>query len=340
MTGSYQQRSGIGWVITASKGREDGIDPNKNTIAKLLRNNGYDTAMFGKWHLGYPEKHNPIHLGFNHFVGYVSGNVDYFTHIDGAGHPDWWHNNKLQEENGYTTTLITDYSEKYLKQKHDKPFFLYVPFEACHSPWQGPNDKAIKGIVDGKCKYFHKPQIDPKVIYKDMIEYLDVCVGRIIKTVKTQGLLDNTMIVLFSDNGGSINSCNAPLSGKKDMVLEGGHRVPAIVYWPNKVKPGISNETIMSMDILPSVCKLTHTKYHKKNFDGKNFLPVIFKNKKMPSRTIFIKNKLVVSARKDNWKLMINEETGEKILIDLNTDLIEKNNLANKYPKKVKKLTK
>ena len=117
MTGRYQQYYGIEGVITAANHRKTGLDPSATTIAKLLRANNYETVIYGKWHLGYQKKFNPIHLGFDQFVGYVSGNIDYFSHIDQEGYEDWWHQDQLHPEEGYTTHLITDYAERYLKQK-------------------------------------------------------------------------------------------------------------------------------------------------------------------------------------------------------------------------------
>ncbi len=152
MSGRYQQHFGIEGVITAASHRDVGLPLGTTTIASLLKSNGYKTAMYGKWHLGYPKENNPINYGFEKFVGYVSGNVDYFSHIDQEGYEDWWHQDRLVKEEGYTTHLITEYAERFIAETKDEPFFLYVAHEATHGPWQGPSDSAIRSIEDGEYK--------------------------------------------------------------------------------------------------------------------------------------------------------------------------------------------
>lgn len=339
MTGRYQQYYGIEGVITAANHRKTGLDPSATTIAKLLRANNYETVIYGKWHLGYQKKFNPIHLGFDQFVGYVSGNIDYFSHIDQEGYEDWWHQDQLHPEEGYTTHLITDYAERYLKQKHDKPFFLYLPFEACHGPWQGPNDEAIRLIKEGKYETYDGRK-DIKTAYREMVESLDECVGRIVKTLEENGLSDNTLVLFFSDNGGAKLSDNSPWSGYKGSLLEGGHRVSFIAHWPQQIKAGsVSNETIMSMDILPTLCEATSTPLEGV-FDGHSFLSVLKSNDMMPERILFWRTGNAVCARQGSWKLTLNRKTGHGSLVDLSVDVKEKNNLWNQYPEKIESLRK
>lgn len=337
MTGRYQQYYGVEGVITAANHRKCGLDPDAITIAKLLKSNNYETVIYGKWHLGYAVKHNPIYLGFDEFVGYVSGNIDYFSHIDQEGYEDWWHQNKLYPEEGYTTYLITDYAERYLKKEHYKPFFLYLPFEACHGPWQGPTDKPVRGITNGKYENYPGRK-DTKTAYTEMVETLDECMGRIITTLEETGLDKNTLVLFFSDNGGANLSNNAPWSGHKGSVLEGGHRVSSIAYWPGKIKAGsVCDETIITMDVLPTLCEVTSTPMNG-IFDGYSFWPTILSGKKMPERTLFWRTGNATCARHGKWKLMMNRKTGECILIDLSTDVKEENNLMDQYPGKAKSL--
>jgi arylsulfatase A-like enzyme len=337
MTGRYQQYAGIEGVITAASHRDHGLDPSSITIAKLLRANNYETVIYGKWHLGYPVKHNPIYLGFDKFVGYISGNIDYFSHIDQEGYEDWWHQDKLHPEEGYTTHLITDYAERYLEQKHNKPFFLYLPFEACHGPWQGPNDKPVRGIKNGTYEKYEGRK-DTKVVYTEMVKSLDDCMGRIVESLRKTGLEENTLILFFSDNGGSSLSCNAPWSGGKGSLLEGGHRVSSIAYWPKMIKAGsVSDETILTMDVLPTLCEATSTTMEGV-FDGESFLQTLISGKKMPERTLFWRTHNSVCARHGDWKLTIDIKSGKTKLVNLSTDIKEKKNLCDQYPNKVRGL--
>ena len=142
LTGRYQQRSGIPAVITAANHRDVGLPLEEITFAERLKKAGYGTAMFGKWHLGYERRFNPIHQGFEQFRGYVSGNVDYVSHVDQTGIADWWDGDKLVPEQGYSTELITKHAVEYIEQNRERPFCLYVAHEAPHYPYQGPGDKA------------------------------------------------------------------------------------------------------------------------------------------------------------------------------------------------------
>ncbi|CAN0487019.1 unnamed protein product, partial [Laminaria digitata] len=146
LTGRYQQRAGIPGVVYAApdRNRNHGLQPGEWTFAEALREAGYATGMFGKWHLGYETKYNPIHHGFDEFRGYVSGNVDYFGHVDQAGFYDWWSQDKLINEPGYVTHLITQHALRFIEKNKDTPFVLYLPHEAPHYPFQGPDDEPFR----------------------------------------------------------------------------------------------------------------------------------------------------------------------------------------------------
>lgn len=149
MTGLYQQRLGIPGVLFADPARPEhyaGIAAAHTTIAEVLQQHGYATAIFGKWHLGYQAQHNPTLHGFDEFRGFVSGNLDYQSHIDMMGRADWWHNDKLQAEEGYLTDLLTDHAVRFIEENTDRPFFLYLPHHAPHFPFQGRNDPADRSI--------------------------------------------------------------------------------------------------------------------------------------------------------------------------------------------------
>src|SRR5690554_3489688 len=122
MTGLYQQRVNVGEVLTVARHRERGLDTKYITFPKILQNHGYKTAIYGKWHLGYKPEFNPVHHGFDDFRGYLSGNVDYISHVDQAGVYDWWHNLESQPEEGYTTHLITSHALNFIEENQEHPF--------------------------------------------------------------------------------------------------------------------------------------------------------------------------------------------------------------------------
>src|ERR1041385_6076276 len=144
MTGRYQQRCGVEQVVGQFGSR--GMPLEQKTFAEYLRAAGYATAMYGKWHLGYPPE-TPTRQGFDDFWGHLYGDSDHHSRIDRDGNEDWWHNEALVKEEGYNTYLINRHSLKFIEEHRDKPFFLYVPHSAVHFPWQGPGDKAdrVKG---------------------------------------------------------------------------------------------------------------------------------------------------------------------------------------------------
>ena len=193
MTGKYQQRTGVEGVITAANHREVGLSLDEITLAEALKNMGYTCGIFGKWHLGYAEEFNPTYQGFDEFVGFVSGNVDYQSHIDQEGYLDWWKGSKIANEEGYTTDLITKYGVEFLKKNNPqitrKPFFLYLPHEAPHYPIQARNDAAVR--KEGSGKYIRKvPDDRVQAIYTEMIETMDEGIGEILKTLETLGIAE------------------------------------------------------------------------------------------------------------------------------------------------------
>jgi len=227
LTGRYQQRSGIEGVIYA-KGptRQTGIALEEITFAEVLKKRGYATGIFGKWHLGYNVEFNPAKQGFDEFVGYVSGNVDYHSHIDGAGVEDWWKNCEKVPEEGYCTDLITKHGIEFIERHKDEPFCLYLPHEAPHYPYQGREDPPERLSGGRKGKKNKGNEITRA--YKEMVEVMDEGIGRIVETVRRLGLERKTFIFFCSDNGATKRGSNGALSGYKGSLREGGHRVPPV----------------------------------------------------------------------------------------------------------------
>jgi arylsulfatase A-like enzyme len=258
LTGRYQQRAGIQAVLSCKSTYETGMAPEQVTFAEVLKTAGYSTACFGKWHLGYSPPFGPVAQGFDTYRGHVAGGSDYFSHVDRSGRADWWKDTQLQAEEGYTTELLTDHAIEFIQRNRGKPFCAYVPYQAVHFPFQGPNDEAdrvVGGNYWSKAKYGRRYEDveDRKAAYKEMIEALDAGVGKIVEAVKQLGLAKRTLIFFTSDNGAYrwVGS-NLPCRGQKGDLWEGGHRVPAIAYWPGKIKAGsITDETVLTMDLFP-----------------------------------------------------------------------------------------
>ena len=255
LTGRYQQRAGIPGVVYAGfdQNRHHGLFPSEVTFPERLKPKGYRCGAFGKWHLGYHKRYNPVHHGFDRFRGYVSGNIDYISHFDRMEVEDWWQGLELVPEEGYSTHLISKHAVQFIEQNRDRPFCVYMAHEAPHSPYQGPNDPPVRG--PNKQKPVPKSEI-PRA-YREMMEEMDRGIGEVVEAVDRLGLGENTLVFFLSDNGGTKNGSNGPLRGFKGQVWEGGHRVPAIARWTGRIPAGsVCDQTAISLDLMPTMLEL------------------------------------------------------------------------------------
>ena len=238
-------------ALSGRTARDHGLPLQAVTIAEILRPRQYATACFGKWHLGYIPPWLPTGQGFDVFRGLGSGDGDHHTHIDRSGREDWWHNNRIAMEEGYTADLLTRHSIDFIEQNEDAPFFLYLPHLAIHFPWQGPNDpphrRQGKDYWNDKWGIIPDPEnVAPHI--KAMVESIDDSVGRIVAALERLQLTERTLVIFTSDNGGYLTygskyqniSSNGPLRNQKGSVYEGGHRVPAIFHWPGQIAPAVT----------------------------------------------------------------------------------------------------
>jgi len=347
LTGRYQQRCGVEGVITAKKHRDKGMALTEVTFAEVLKDAGYATGLFGKWHLGYEVRFNPTRQGFDAFRGYVSGNVDYHSHIDQTGIEDWWRDCDKVRETGYTTDLVTGHGVRFIERHKDAPFCLYLPHEAPHYPYQGRRDKADR--KPGHPEPIRGSRADTVGAYKEMVEAMDGGVGRIVRTVERLGLARRTFIFFCSDNGAVRPGSNGPLAGWKGTLWEGGHRVPAIAYWPGKIRPGtVTDQTAMTMDLLPTMAAVAGAPLPSGlTPDGVDLSPVLERGGKLPERTLFWRAGRQKAARKGAWKLLVNPRRGRQRrqagparvhLYNLAEDAGERKDLASAERKRVKGL--
>ena len=380
LTGRYQQRLGIesalpiDWDVPGIGSAENA---GEITMAEYLRDEGYVTGIFGKWHLGKHPSANPLLHGFDDFRGLKSGDSDYFTKMDRKGHRDWWHGKDLEFQEGYVTGVITDNAVRFIIKHQQRPFFLYVAHLAIHFPWQAPGDLDLEKRREGedfsgnhpgpRSKLGpHPPEEIPTVLQK-MIEELDASVGRIVETLREEGLEKRTLLFFTSDNGGyrsypvklkdekaalipgfdstlaaplwpEIGS-NGPLRGQKMQVYEGGHRVPAIAWWPGHIPPlSVCGHTVMTMDLLPTVLDLLEVEPpppgHPNALDGISLLPLLVRGEPPVGRTLFWRMYNQKAVRQDQWKLVIQQGTPPE-LYDLSGDIGETADVSAHHPEVV-----
>lgn len=278
MTGRYAMRYGLQTLVIFPS-HTYGLATDERTLPQALKEAGYKTLMVGKWHLGHADrKYWPQNRGFDYFYGNVVGEVDYFTRERG-GLIDWQRNGVFLREKGYYTDLIGDDAVRLIDQQDGKqPFFLYFASLAPHAPFQAP--EAGIGL--------YKSVADPlRRTYSAMISELDVQVGRIVAELEKKGLRDNTLILFSTDNGGATSglfaqgaksnderaheeggvqqnqktpASNAPFSGGKGSLREGGVRVVAFANWPAKLKPRVVDEPLDMVDVMPTLLALAGAK--------------------------------------------------------------------------------
>jgi arylsulfatase A-like enzyme len=334
------------------------------TLPRALKSAGYDTCLTGKWHLGSKPEEGPNHFGFDHSYGSLAGGVSPWNHRykEGPFSITWHRDEKLIEEEGHVTDLIAAEAVKWIESRGDAPFFLYVPFTAVHLPVKEPTEWVAKvpdGITGDVARH-----------YAASVMHLDDAIGRIMAALEKNGRRENTIVVFTSDNGGSTSenndlkypddNCpsgklpgnNQPLRGQKGSVYEGGTRVPTLLSWPAKLKPGTYNGVAQITDWMPTLCALAEAKPTQDlKWDGINLWPQLSGTEPVKPRTIYtVGPGFNASAVRDgDWKLIVNRkgaakkdaksaaETAE--LYDLAQDPNETTDLAAKMPEKVAALS-
>lgn len=359
LTGRYQQRAGIEAVIHPVSDHPEhrkGLRLSETTFAELLKGAGYSTGLVGKWHQGYPQNSDDFHPqnhGFDEFVGYHSGNIDFISHVGDHYAHDWWHGRKETPEEGYSTHLINHYAANFIERHGEKeePFCLYIAHEAIHNPLQKPGDP-VRRTVDEWTRWDWKNASEEEWVemYKGMTLPVDDGVGEIRRLLEKQGIAENTLILFFSDNGpaSDLPSGSSQWRGRKGSVYEGGHRVPAMAWWPGQIQQGqVSDATLFSLDVMPTLLSLAGIKSDGYDLDGKDLSSLLLRNKSIAERPLFWASmgnggQRAEAMREGPWKLIVQHPKAkpgtfenEKVeLYHLGNDPSESNNLTAKYPAK------
>jgi len=337
ITGRYPQRLAVGLEepLTIRSSTDVGLPPNHPTVASLLKNNGYETALFGKWHLGWKPEFGPNRHGFDEFFGILSGAADYFTHkssdIAGGGNggsPDLWENLTPTERVGYLTDLLSDRAAQFIVRPHAKPFFLSLQYTAPHAPWEGPEDAAI-----GHTEHGPGPMTDggSRGIYASMMKSMDAGIGRVLKALDRAKLERETLVIFTSDNGGERYSYNWPFSFQKMYLFEGGTRVPAMVRWPGVIPAGqVTEQAAITMDWTATILAAAGTPADAGYpLDGDDLMPICTGKRAAYDRSLFWRTRLRDAARVGHWKYL--KDDGKEYLFDLATDPGEKADLRAKH---------
>lgn len=333
MTGLYPSRFGLRTAVIPPW-RKDGLDTKVKTLADYLGDEGYkNRAIIGKWHLGHSKKeYYPLERGFTHFYGHLNGAIDYFTH-EREGELDWHNDWESCYDKGYSTDLITQESVKCIKKyKNDGPFFLYVAYNAPHSPLQA-KECDIKQYVENIDSLSGKEL--KAVTFKAMVSCMDRGIGDIMQTLKAEGLMDNTLLLFMSDNGTAKvpGSSSGILRGSKFTEWDGGVRVPAILNWSklNCNKDNMSIQLCSFVDIVPTIRDILGQDYKSDMTDGVSLLPLLNGSIKTLNRYVYlgcgsvISNEYKLVQAGKNPRIKIKED----FLIEWKNDESEKVNIKN-----------
>ena len=351
ITGRYQQRTGLEWVLEAMPGhRELGLAPTGASLPALLKGNGYATALFGKWHLGWKPEYSPNRHGFDEFYGFLSGAHSYYTNraeVRGAGGglPDLFENARPVEATGYLTDVVTQRAVEFISRHAAEPFFLEVAYNAVHWPFERPDSAAAEAARSGSRPLLQMPD-DPhpatRQDYTRILERADYGVGEILAALDSLGLSSSTLVIFTSDNGGEWLSRNAPLTNRKGTLWEGGIRVPLILRWPDALPAGqTSSQVAITMDLTASILAATNTRApagHR--LDGINILPVLRGETEPVGRDLYWRvnrpDRRQRAIRSGGWKLLQDADSLE--LFDLRHDPGERSDLAAQHPDVVSRL--
>ena len=326
LTGMYQQR--FGHECNLDSDVNNSFDPNQITIAEALKTKGYRTGLIGKWHLGDKKQNHPLNNGFDYFWGFISGARNYFYNPSEESRNSIRNvveNNSPTKFDGYLTDVLGDKAVDFIEKNHqsNSPFFLFLSFNAPHTPMQ-----AKKEVLE-------KFKDNPRKVYASMMWSMDEAIGSVINELKENGQYNNTIIYFLSDNGATSSKSSSspfPFKGWKGNQYEGGIKTPMIMTWKNKIKPNTQfNGFISSLDIFKTSLEVSNVdKSSMKNADGKNIM-ISLNNKTIENEDLFWRKDKMATVRSGNYKLIRLNDTST-VLYNIKKNYYEDLDLKTKEP--------
>lgn len=316
-----------------SPNERDGIPPGHPTLASLVKQQGYDTAMFGKWHGGYLPWFGPLKSGWDEFYGNLSGGLDYFSKINHNGDYDLYDGEEVAHDPRYYTDVVTDKAVEFLERRHRRPWLLNLNFTTPHWPWEGPGHRATSSeltrrIEAGEPNVLFHHDGGSLETYREMVESLDASIGKVMATLRRTGALRDTIVLFAGDNGGERFSYQWPLSGLKASVNEGGIRVPTIVSWPGEIGPRQVDDTpVYTTDWTATLLELAQAEPGPEHpLDGVSLVEHLFRSRGVPERDMFWRMEGGRALRRGDLKYA--RIDGVDQLFDLSQDVREQADLA------------
>ena len=326
LTGMYQQR--FGHECNLDSDVNNSFDPNQITIAEALKTEGYNTGLIGKWHLGDKTQNHPLKNGFDYFWGFISGARNYFYD------PNEKSRNSIRNvvENysetnfeGYLTDVLGNKAVNFIDKNHQSntPFFLFLSFNAPHTPMQAKNE------------VLEKFKDNPRRVYASMMWSMDEAIGNVIDVLKENNQYDNTIIYFLSDNGAAMSNDASPFpfKGWKGNQYEGGIKTPMIMTWKNKIKSNTQFDGFISaLDIFKTSLEASNVdKEFMMNADGKNIMNYLNDNN-IKNENLFWRKDKMATVRSGNYKLIRLNDTST-ILYNIKKNYFEDDNVKSKQSK-------
>lgn len=351
LTGRYPQRNGLYDMIrnnevdyghrfteaeyAVSPEMTLGLDLREVVIAQPLKKAGYRTAVVGKWDSGRARRFLPLQRGFDFFYGFCNTGIDYFTH-ERYGVPSMFRGNELVKEEGYATHLFEREALNFLREESDQPFFLYVAFNAPHSA--SNLDRPGPQAPEEYAALYGAPPHPKRRNHRASLTAMDESIGHILEELERMGVADNTLVVFFSDNGGSGLANNGPLRGRKAQMFEGGLRVPLLARWPGRISAGVVSDAFLTtLEIFPSLLAVAGAaRPDGVVLDGFNMMPVLGGDAESQRREMYWQRRGDRAARFENWKWVESEAGGG--LFDLSTDVGEQQDLSSSEPERLARM--
>jgi arylsulfatase A-like enzyme len=340
LTGRYPDAVGVPGVIRTHRRNSWGyLAPDAELLPAALNTVGYRTAMVGKWHLGLGEPNLPNSRGFGFFHGFLGDMMDDYYHHRRHGINYMRRDRTEIDPPGHATDLFTQWTCEWLRQhKSDKPFFVYLAYNAPHSPIQPPEENLRR------YKARHPGVPEKRARLAALVEHTDSGIGKVMEALDQSGHAANTLVLFTSDNGGAgyFGSDNGPLAGGKQDMLEGGLRVPMCAVWPERIERGsVSDRVALTMDLFPTICEAAGAKIDHP-IDGRSVLPALLGKPQPPEdRYLFwvrleggrrYQGKPYYGARHGDWKLLQNDATEPYRLYNLADDPAETTDVSARHP--------
>jgi arylsulfatase A-like enzyme len=366
MTGRDPMKLGVAYQVFEAWDNH-GVHPEERFLPEAFRAAGYQTAAIGKWHLGHAqETYLPRSRGFDHFYGHLHTEVGYFPPFQSQLGKDFQRNGESIDAEDYETFVLAKEAVRWIEARDkDRPFFLYMPFIAPHTPLEAPQDllekyadmddrrKPARSKGTDRTRLMAKVMLRPSArpVYAAVVDAMDQAIGQVLDALDREGIAEDTIVLFFSDNGGASYATggadNVPLRGGKGEAFEGGIRVVAAMRWPAKIEPGTSVESVISvMDVFPTLASAAGIERgNERELDGRDMWPAIAEGKRIPlGRYLFfasetpIKGAFSLTAFDDEWKLVQEVSQGllsaevTNYLFRIVGDPYEYDNLATSHP--------